>query len=118
MFLCRYSGLLEHVGYIPCDIEPFGGGGNIRKPNRLCVSLCEHIKTYELIVAEDMDIVILIWGSFIPSVYYGFDPDPKLIRLYWTMVRTINPIHLRLRLSSLRTWSGTFLPMLACQGFL
>lgn len=37
-----------------------------------------------------MGIVILIWGSLIPSVYYGFAPDPRLIRLYWTMVRTVN----------------------------
>lgn len=35
-----------------------------------------------------MGIVILIWGSFIPSVYYGFAPDPRLIRLYWTMITT------------------------------
>ena len=31
-------------------------------------------------------IVVLIWGSFIPSIYYGFSAEPKLIRLYWTMV--------------------------------
>lgn len=31
-------------------------------------------------------IVILIWGSFIPSIYYGFSAEPGLIRLYWTMV--------------------------------
>ena len=35
-------------------------------------------------------IVILIWGSFIPSIYYGFSPEPQLIRLYWTMVRSID----------------------------
>lgn len=39
-----------------------------------------------------MGIVILIWGSFIPSVYYGFNPEPSLIRLYWTMVRTTDII--------------------------
>lgn len=32
-------------------------------------------------------IVILIWGSFIPSIYYGFSNDPALVRLYWSMVR-------------------------------
>jgi adiponectin receptor len=32
-------------------------------------------------------IVFLIWGSFIPSIYYGYGEDPKLITLYWTMVR-------------------------------
>lgn len=31
-------------------------------------------------------IVILIWGSFIPSIYYGFSAEPGLVRLYWTMV--------------------------------
>lgn len=34
-----------------------------------------------------MGIIILIWGSFIPSVYYGFNSDPRLTKLYWTMVR-------------------------------
>jgi adiponectin receptor len=31
-------------------------------------------------------IVLLITGSFIPSVYYGFWCDPGLQMLYWTMV--------------------------------
>lgn len=35
-----------------------------------------------------MGIVFLIWGSFIPSIFYGFSKEPKLIRLYWSMVRT------------------------------
>jgi adiponectin receptor len=34
-------------------------------------------------------IVVLIWGSFIPSVYYGFSSEPGLIRVYWTMITTI-----------------------------
>lgn len=34
-----------------------------------------------------MGIVCLIWGSFIPSIYYGFSAEPSLVRLYWTMVR-------------------------------
>lgn len=33
-----------------------------------------------------MGIVCLIWGSFIPSIYYGFSAEPSLVRLYWTMV--------------------------------
>lgn len=32
-------------------------------------------------------IVFLIWGSFIPSIYYGFSAEPALVRVYWTMVR-------------------------------
>lgn len=31
-------------------------------------------------------IVVLIWGSFIPSIYYGFSAEPNLVRVYWTMV--------------------------------
>ena len=31
-------------------------------------------------------IAIMIWGSFVPSVYYGFWCDPKLVKLYWSMV--------------------------------
>jgi adiponectin receptor len=34
-------------------------------------------------------IVFLIWGSFIPSIYYGFSSEPELITLYWTMITTI-----------------------------
>ena len=33
-----------------------------------------------------LGIVFLIWGSFIPSVYYGFSCDTQLITRYWTMV--------------------------------
>jgi adiponectin receptor len=34
-----------------------------------------------------MGIVVLIWGSFIPSIHYGFSGEPNLVRVYWTMVR-------------------------------
>jgi adiponectin receptor len=37
-----------------------------------------------------LGIVFLIWGSFIPSIYYGFGADPYLIKVYWTMVRPRN----------------------------
>ena len=56
----------------------------------MCVTPCIYTNNYELTITEDMGIVILIWGSFIPSVHYGFAPDRRLIRLYWTMVRTIH----------------------------
>jgi len=36
-------------------------------------------------------IVFLIWGSFIPSIYYGFSAEPDLVRLYWTMVSQALP---------------------------
>ncbi|KAF2096989.1 HlyIII-domain-containing protein [Rhizodiscina lignyota] len=37
-----------------------------------------------------LGIVFLIWGSFIPSIYYGFQERPQLIRTYWTMITTIS----------------------------
>jgi adiponectin receptor len=31
-------------------------------------------------------IVFLIWGSFIPVLYYGFQEDQELMKTYWAMV--------------------------------
>ena len=39
---------------------------------------------------DHIGIVCLIWGSFIPCIYYGFIAEPGLIRLYWTMVSTLH----------------------------
>ena len=36
-----------------------------------------------------LGIVFLIWGSFIPSISYGFSCDPALIKTYWSMISTI-----------------------------
>jgi adiponectin receptor len=33
-----------------------------------------------------LGIVFLIWGSFIPVMYYGFQSHPHLTLRYWTMV--------------------------------
>lgn len=33
-----------------------------------------------------LGIVALIWGSFVPTIYYGFQRDPEFIRPYWAMV--------------------------------
>lgn len=33
-----------------------------------------------------LGIVVLIWGSFVPSIYYGFAREPALVRGYWSMV--------------------------------
>jgi len=33
-----------------------------------------------------LGIVFLIWGSFIPVLYYGFREEPELRRTYWAMV--------------------------------
>lgn len=35
---------------------------------------------------DHVGIVCLIWGSFVPCIYYGFIAEPGLIRVYWTMV--------------------------------
>lgn len=34
-----------------------------------------------------LGIVALIWGSMVPSVYYGFYCEPMLQNVYWAMVR-------------------------------
>lgn len=36
-----------------------------------------------------LGIVFLIWGSFIPSLYYGFQEQPDLFKVYSTMITTI-----------------------------
>lgn len=40
-----------------------------------------------------LGIVFLIWGSFVPSIYYGFADSPNLIKTYWTMVRCASRTH-------------------------
>jgi adiponectin receptor len=37
-------------------------------------------------------IVLLITGSFVPSVYYGFWCDPILQKVYWSMVSRSGPL--------------------------
>jgi adiponectin receptor len=36
-----------------------------------------------------LGIVILMWGSTVPSIYYGFYCDPNLRRLYWAVVSVL-----------------------------
>ena len=48
-----------------------------------------------------LGIVFLIWGSFIPSIYYGFHADPSLVKRYWTMITTIGAL----------TAAATMMPM-------
>ena len=45
---------------------------------------------------DHIGIIILIWGSFIPSIFYGFSSEPALIRRYWTMVSSCS-LHWRER---------------------
>lgn len=33
-----------------------------------------------------LGIVFLIWGSFVPVLYYAFEGEPGLMKTYWTMV--------------------------------
>ena len=33
-----------------------------------------------------LGIVLLIWGSFVPVLYYAFEGEPGLRKSYWTMV--------------------------------
>jgi adiponectin receptor len=35
-------------------------------------------------------IVFLIWGSFIPVLYYGFQEDVELMKTYWAMVSILS----------------------------
>ena len=39
-------------------------------------------------------IVLLITGSFVPSIYYGFWCDPVLQKVYWTMVNSSDPFNM------------------------
>jgi len=41
-------------------------------------------------------IVLLITGSFVPSVYYGFWCDPTLQKVYWSMVGRLGPLSVSL----------------------
>ncbi|KAF9696931.1 hypothetical protein EKO04_004562 [Ascochyta lentis] len=36
-----------------------------------------------------LGIVGLIWGSFVPVLYYAFLAEPGLMRTYWTMITTL-----------------------------
>ncbi|KAI5788455.1 hemolysin-III related-domain-containing protein [Geopyxis carbonaria] len=37
-----------------------------------------------------LGIIILIWGSFVPSVYYGFLCHPQLRNIYWGMITVLS----------------------------
>lgn len=34
-----------------------------------------------------LGIIFLIWGSFIPSIFYGFSAERAMVKTYWTMVK-------------------------------
>jgi hypothetical protein len=54
-------------------------------------------------------IVLLIWGSFIPSIFYGFGGDMEMVRVYWAMVSFFSPnlfwtFYQRVGICSTRSW--------------
>jgi adiponectin receptor len=38
-------------------------------------------------------IILLIWGSFIPSIFYGFGGDMEMVKVYWVMVSFDSPFY-------------------------
>lgn len=46
---------------------------------------CEGSKN-NFVLTRESRIILLIWGSFIPSIYYGFAEDMEWVRVYWSMV--------------------------------
>ncbi|KAJ5051834.1 uncharacterized protein L3040_001605 [Drepanopeziza brunnea f. sp. 'multigermtubi'] len=66
-----------------------------------------------------LGIVILMWGSTIPSVYYGFWCNPELQKLYWGVVTllaslcTVATFSSRFNSPGLRPWRAG---MYACLG--
>jgi adiponectin receptor len=36
-----------------------------------------------------LGIVFLIWGSFVPVLYFAFGDEPELRRMYWAMITTL-----------------------------
>ena len=57
-----------------------------------------------------LGIVILMWGSTIPSIYYGFYCDPRLQKIYWANVSilaafcVVATLHPRFRHPSIRPY--------------
>lgn len=57
-----------------------------------------------------LGIVILMWGSTIPSIYYGFYCDPRLQKIYWANVSilatlcVVATLHPRFRHPTLRPY--------------
>ena len=57
-----------------------------------------------------LGIVILMWGSTIPSIYYGFYCDPRLQKIYWANVSilatlcVVATLHHRFRHPTLRSY--------------
>ncbi|PQE10730.1 hemolysin-III channel Izh2 protein [Rutstroemia sp. NJR-2017a WRK4] len=55
-----------------------------------------------------LGVVILMWGSTIPTVYYGFHCDPKIQEIYWTMITVsacaVTTLHSKFRHPRLRPY--------------
>ncbi|PQE28196.1 hemolysin-III channel Izh2 protein [Rutstroemia sp. NJR-2017a WRK4] len=52
-----------------------------------CFSLSSLEKVAKIWLEFDfLGIVVLMWGSMVPTVYHGFVCDPKLQKIYWSMI--------------------------------
>ncbi|KAF7917715.1 uncharacterized protein EAE98_010131 [Botrytis deweyae] len=66
-----------------------------------------------------LGVVILMWGSTIPTVYYGFYCDPAIQETYWTMVSlsaaacAVTTLHPKFRHSAFRPYRAI---MYSCLG--
>ncbi|TGO46001.1 hypothetical protein BCON_0351g00090 [Botryotinia convoluta] len=66
-----------------------------------------------------LGVVILMWGSTIPTVYYGFYCDPAIQETYWTMISlsaaacAITTLHPKFRHSAFRPYRAI---MYSCLG--
>ena len=76
-----------------------GGGGAAEAGFFLGATMCmgmsgfyHTVSNHSPVVAKfwnQMDyagIAFMIWGSFVPSVFYGFWCEPRLQMVYWSMV--------------------------------
>ncbi|KAF5879103.1 putative hemolysin-iii channel protein [Botrytis fragariae] len=66
-----------------------------------------------------LGVVILMWGSTIPTVYYGFYCDPAIQETYWTMISlsaaacAVTTLHPKFRHSAFRPYRAI---MYSCLG--
>ncbi|KAF2871853.1 hemolysin-III related-domain-containing protein [Massariosphaeria phaeospora] len=69
-----------------------------------------------------LGIVFLIWGSFIPVMYYGFQAEPQLMHTYWTMITTlaagtsVAAVHPKFRTPALRPFRALMFVLMGLSG--
>ncbi|KAF2859884.1 HlyIII-domain-containing protein [Piedraia hortae CBS 480.64] len=59
-------------------------------------TISNHSQTVSRIgnMLDHVGIVFMIWGSFVPSIYYGFSREPGLVNLYWGMITSMSALTL------------------------